>query len=255
MSFEPINIKIDDLKLFTDVALAIDSPFFINEAIELRKKHCIAESLGGGSYQTWVVEHLNEKAIKTFFKQVSEIRARMILTANYQKVFEKAVFGCNIENGDYETTMLINFQKLPDYLSYKLPIFEMYAILLSPQTRYDDVKNTFTKYEKLMASFREKVDTVNLFDYYSQSKSNIKTVREWYWIRYGDVILNKSEKPKTYPETLGEWRRKCSKYEEGHATSGENAKCPYCCVTDQNILEKLVPEYRKRLGNPDGFPR
>ncbi|MBI5356662.1 hypothetical protein HZB78_03540 [Candidatus Collierbacteria bacterium] len=250
MSFEPISIKIDDLKLFADVAFAIDSPFFINEAVKLRKQYGITEPLGGSSYQTWAVEHLSEKGIKILFKQVSEIRARMILTANYQEVFEKAVFGCDIENGDYETTMLINFQKLPNYLSYKLPISEMYAILLSPQTRYDDVKNTFARYEKLMASFREKIDTVNLFDNYNQSKSNIKTVRKWYWIRYGDVVSNRSEKPKTYPEILKEWGRKCPKCEEGHATAGENARCPYCRITDQNILEKLVPEYRKRLRQP-----
>jgi hypothetical protein len=48
MDFEPINIKIKDAKLFTEIAYVIDNPSFIKEADKIRKKYKITAPCGMG---------------------------------------------------------------------------------------------------------------------------------------------------------------------------------------------------------------
>lgn len=185
MNFEPINIKVSDLKSYVDIALAIDSPFFITEANLIRKEYGITNPLRQKDWREWIdiniIQKKGEKAVAGLFSKITEIRARMILTPNYQVVFEKAVFGCDIEDGDYETTLLINFQKLPEYLDYKLPISEMYAILLTPQTRKMDLEKLYDKYLLIMSQFREGEKTKILFDKSKDYQGQIKRDRKWYW--------------------------------------------------------------------------
>lgn len=192
------------------MAFAIDSPFFIREATKLRELYGIVEPFRQEDTRPWIVEHLNERDIKTLFEQIADIRARLILTANYQKVFEKAVFGCDIENGDYSTAVLVNFQKLPDYLTYKLPISEMYAILLTPQTRKRDVEMEYVQYCRLMNGFKKNVGTESLFDEFKDYRVEIMRDRTWFWEKKGKTYLQiaKDSKdigalsPKDYKETV-----------------------------------------------------
>lgn len=188
MNFEPINIKINDLKSYIDIAIVIDSPFFINEANKIRKEYGIKNPLRQEDWRSWVdlniIQKKGEKVVTELFSKITEIRARMVLTANYQIVFEKAVFGCDIEDDDYETTLLINFQKLPKYLSYKLPISEMYAILLTPQTRKKDLEKLYDRYCQIMSRFGENEETESFFDKPKDYQGEIKRDRMWYWERF-----------------------------------------------------------------------
>ena len=147
MNFEPINIKVRDLKSYADIALAIDSPFFMTEANLIRKEYGIINPLRQKDWREWVdlniIQKKGKKVVAKLFSKITEIIARMILTSNYQLVFEKAVFGCDIEEKDYQSTQLINFLKLPYHLDKRLPISELYAILLTPQSRKKDVERLY----------------------------------------------------------------------------------------------------------------
>lgn len=215
MGFEPISIKVNDLKSYVGIALAIDSPFFINEANKIRKEYGIKNPLRQKDWREWVdlniIQKKGKKAVAGLFSKITEIRARMILTANYQVIFEKAVFGCNIEDCDYETALLINFQKLPEYLEYKLPISEMYAILLTPQTRKKDLEKLYDKYCQIMRRFREDEKTESFFDKPKDYRGVIKRDRVWYWEKVNgkkelQIAKDCEEKgrmnPKDYEDTV-----------------------------------------------------
>ena len=185
MNFEPISIKVNDLKSYVDIALAIDSPFFIIEANLIRKKYGIINPLRQKDWREWVdlniIQKKKEKVVAKLFSKITEIRARMILTSNYQLVFEKAVFGCDIEEEDYQSTQLINFFKLPYHLDKRLPISELYAILLTPQTRKKDVNRLYKEYKELMNKFKKDVNTKALFNDKKDYQVEIERDRGWYW--------------------------------------------------------------------------
>jgi len=255
IDFEPIKIKIKDRKLFADVAFAIDSPFFIRRAKQIREKLNISEPFRKKDCYLWIAKNLIKKKGKKFVKEIYEeidnIRFEMNLTVNYECVFLKAVFGCDIEDLDYESTYLINFQDPPAYICYSRPKSELYAIVLTPQTQEKDVEKLYKKYKETIAKSLRKEEIFDNFDF---GKGKLKRTRKWYWIRYGDVLNGKLKKPKTYPKTLEEWWVKCplNKIGETHKTDRELKKCPYCSITDWNIMETLVPIYKKRLKNPEG---
>lgn len=214
MNFEPIEIKINDCKPYADVALAIDSPFFINEANKIRKEYGIKTPLRQNYWQLWVDKNIIQKKgirpVSELFSKITEIRAKMILTVNYQPVFEKAVFGCDIEENDYQTTQLINFQQLPHYLDNRLPISELYAILLTPQTRKKDVDKLYKKYTELMKKFKEDVETEIFFNKKKDYQGEIVRDRKWYWKKKGKTYLEIAQEdkercgidPEDYKETV-----------------------------------------------------
>lgn len=244
MSFEPINIKIDDLKLFADVAFAIDSPYFIKGANDIRKKYEINSPLENCDYLSWVQKNLNRESSKKLFKEIEDLRFEMNLTVNYHTVFDKAIFGCDIQVGDYESTFLINFQDIPEYFLEYTPKSELYGIVLTPQTRLKDVQRVFSEYNRIMQQMKKDEEAKDIFNEYVRIKkakiTDIKMVREWYWIMYRDLIKGISSKPKKYREVLDVWNQKCP----GHTHTKEE-RCPYCI--DQNLIEKLLPKYREKL--------
>lgn len=244
MSFEPINIEIDDLKLFADIAFAIDSPYFIKRANDIRKKYEINRPPDNCDCLCWVQKNLDRKFLKRLFKDVENLRFEMNLTVNYHTVFVKAIFGCDIQIGDYESTFLINFQDIPKYFLEYTPKSELYGIVLTPQARLEDVQQVFSEYNRIMQQMKKNEEDRDIFNDYIRIKkaklTDIKMVREWYWIMYGEVIKGISNKPKKYREVLDAWNQKCP----GHTYTKEE-RCPYCI--NQNSIEKLLPKYREKL--------
>lgn len=252
MGFEPINIKISDLKLFADVAFVIDSPFFIKKAREIRYRYGIKESITNTDYHWEVMKRV--KHAKNLFDEIDDLRADMNLTVNYGTVCAKAVLGSEIQNGDYESTYLINFQVIPEYFLECVPKNELYGIVLTPQTRFEDVRRAFDEYSNIMKQMKNDEDAKDIFNDYDRvketSKTNIQVVRRWYWMRYGDVMLGKSAKPKPYSAVLKTWQDGCPKLKEHLENADEYSKCQHCSIDDQNLIEHLVPEYSRRLIKP-----
>jgi len=133
MSFEPINININDPKLFADVAFAVDNVLFIKEANKIRKRYKITSPLRNGNYQDWVITHLNKDYIHKLFKDITDLRLFFGLDSNYQTVFEKAVLGCDIYEEDYKNTELIYLPQPPSHITDTPST--LFALTLTPQTR------------------------------------------------------------------------------------------------------------------------
>lgn len=251
MSLEPINIKIDDLKLFADVAFAIDSPYFIKRANEIRKKYKINGSLKNCDYLSWILKNLKGNSSKNLFKEIEDLRFEMNLTVNYHTVFVKAVFGCDIQAGDYESTYLINFQDIPKYFLEYTPKSDLYGIVLTPQSRYEDIEKVFGEYVDIMSLMKDDEDSNDIFDDYIRVKetknTTIKMIRRCYWIRHGGVILKGAKNPKSYSETLETWRGECPDIEKHKNDEVLYDKCYHCSANDEYILQKLLPAYAKRL--------
>lgn len=202
--FEPIKINIKGQKLFADVAFAIDSPYFIKRAQVLRKKYKITSPLRDKDCHLWVAKNIVEKkgkeTAKKLFEEIDDIRSDMNLTVNYGYAFIKAVFGCNIQKLDYKSTYLINFQDPPKYFYYSIPLSELDAIVLTPQSRKKDVIKLFDEYKNTMKVMKKDSNAQDIFDDYKDTQGNIKRDREWYW---------KKRKGKTYLQVALEDKERC----------------------------------------------
>jgi len=179
MGFEPINIKIKDAKLFTEIAYVIDSPSFIKEAYKIRKKYKITAPLRNGNYQDWLMTNVGEKNIPKFYKDVTDLRYYLGYDANYQTVFENAVLGCDIEARDYHSTHLVNFAKLPPYLEYGKP--NLFAIVITPQTDKKDVDEAFNRYKQIENESQSLPESFIATSERVDKRTEIERDRKWYW--------------------------------------------------------------------------
>jgi len=244
--FEPININIRDLKLFADIAFAVDSPFFIKRAEVIRKRYGITSPLRKNDYHSWVIKSVidakSKKETRNLFREITEARTDINLTVNYAEVLAKAVFGCDIKEKDYKTTYLINFQDPPKYFHEYVPKSELYAIVLTPQTRKKDVEKLFRKYSDTIKTLKRDPETADIFDRYDDFKNEIKRDREWYWLRQGGL---------KFDEIFDEWVDRCPEGGE-HENQKDVEKCPFCSIllarrSDKNVIEKAVKRYAEKL--------
>jgi len=184
MSFEPININISDPKLYADVAFAIDNILFIKEANKIRKRYKITAPFRNDNYQDWIVTHLGKDNIPKLFKDITDLRLFIGFDSNYQNVFEKAVLGCDIYDGDYEIVELINLSKQPSHITNTPST--LFAMTLTPQTRKKDIAKTFRHYKKITKQLQSEPDSYSQNDEPVDSRDNIKRDRNWYWKRVRD---------------------------------------------------------------------
>jgi len=192
VEFEPIKIKIKDKKRFAEVAFAIDSPIFIKEANILRKRFGIKEPLKKDNHESWVikniieVEGLGEKTANELFESIRRIREYLYLDFNFQPIFEKAVFGCDILSGDYDTTPLIDLYQLTKHQgscprSYRYILdSNLSAIVITPQTTFQTVENAYNKYVKLQQIYNEDPETFCFYRCWD-SRFYIKRDRKFFW--------------------------------------------------------------------------
>lgn len=179
MSFEPINIKISDFRRFAEVAFVIDSPYFIKKARGIRNKYKIIEPIRDEDIQQWTLANIPKKKIPFLFGEITTLRISLSYDSHYQTVFEKAVLGGNIQDVDYKNTILINFAKLPYFLT-QLPT-QAFGILLTPQTSEEDVKVAYKKYKQIFQEFQSSPNTFSLRDNKISEREKIDRDRKWYW--------------------------------------------------------------------------
>lgn len=191
--FEPIKIKIKNPRRFTEAAYVIDKPLFIKEALKIRKKYRITKPIGKDDIQQWALTNLSKKQIPIFFEAITDLRMLFGYESNYQIVLEKAVLGGIIEDGDYKNTLLINFSRLPSFLTY-LPT-QAFGILLTPQTDKKDVIATFKYYKKIIKELNLSGETYASTDKRIDKRTEIERDRKWYW---------KKEKGMTYRQIAEE---------------------------------------------------
>lgn len=181
MNFEPINIKIKDIRRFSEIAYLIDSPLFIKEAMKIRKKYNITKPVEDEDAQQWTSTNIPKGKIPLLFKEIADLRVFFSYDSNYQTVFEKAVLGGTIEDSDYKNTLLINFAKLPSFLTH-LQI-QAFGILLTPQTDKKDVIAAFKQYQNVQKELNSNSETYVSTDERIDKRMEIERDRGWYWKR------------------------------------------------------------------------
>lgn len=179
MSFEPINIKIKDPRRFSEIAYLIDSPLFIKEATKIREKYKVTKPMGNEDIQQWILINIPRKKIPLLFEEITDLGTLFGYDSNYQTVFEKAVLGGIIEDTDYKSTLLVNFSKLPSFLTNQRT--QAFGILLTPQTDEKDVVATFKRYQKIQKELNSNVETFSSTDKRIDKRTEIERDRKWYW--------------------------------------------------------------------------
>jgi hypothetical protein len=181
MNFEPINISIKDIRCFTEIAYIIDSPLFIREADKIRKRYNITQPLRNNNIQQWTLVNIPKKKIQALFKEITDLLTFFSYDSNYQDVFEKAVFGCDIEASDYQSTHLVNFANLPPYLKYEKSI--LFGIIITPQTDKDDVVKAFKRYKQIEKELQSSPDSYSSTSERIDKRTEIERDRNGYWKR------------------------------------------------------------------------
>lgn len=227
MSFEPINIKIKDARLFTEVAYVIDRPSFIKEADKIRKKYKITAPLRDRNYQDWLMANVGEQDIPKFYKDITDLRHFLGYDTNYQTVFEDAVLGCDVEARDYHSTHLVNFVQLPSYLEYGKP--NLFAIIITPQTDKKDVDEAFNRYKQIEKELQSSPESYCAISERVDKRTEVERDRRWYW---------EQKKGMTY------WQIAQSQAE----TEGKEANLDYFENFYKDIIAKALKSYKRKLG-------
>lgn len=179
MEFEPIKIKVKNIRQFTEIAYIIDRPSFINEAKKIRKKYKIIKPMKNNDSQQWWLENIPKENISLLFKEITELRMFFGYDSNYGDIFEKAVLGGDIEDNDYQATILFNFAKIPSFIKYDKSL--LFGIILTLQTDKKDVIKAFNQYKKIEKKLQSSPDSYAFTDERIDKRLEIKRDRKWYW--------------------------------------------------------------------------
>jgi len=221
MDFEPINIKIKDPRRLSEIAYLIDSPLFIKESTKIRQKYKITKPIGNEDIQQWVLTNIPKEKIPTMFKEITNLGTLFGYDSNYQAVFEKAVLGGIIKDIDYGNTFLVNFTKLPPFLTHQQTL--AFGILITPQSDEKDVVVAFKRYKKIIKEFNSDEETYSSTDKRIDKRVKIKRDRKWYWKRIGGT---------TYRQIAKE-----------AGISGEIFYTQY-----KDIIREAIKSYKEKLG-------
>lgn len=201
-----------------------------------------------------------EKRLSLFNEDIITIRNKYNRTKNFDIVIKYAV-GCNrIPEGFYRSCYWDKILISPTDNPNEIKNYQ-YAIILTPRTEKKEVEEA---YKELQEHIHNKIEfhkrnilynnaTQDIIEehvygavYQAADLSKFKTLkeldrtREWYWLRLGGTINDKSIKENKYDEIVVQWKRRCPYYgkemPDGHI-------CEYCNFSDQNIIEHAVSDY------------
>lgn len=84
--------------------------------------------------------------------------------------------------------------------------------------------------------------------YSKDTKSNIEKDREWFWMRYLDLINGKLAEPKTCSEVHEEWQKRCEVYNLPTNEIPDGHDCQYCSdKISIGVIEKAISRYKTFL--------
>ena len=230
-----VGIKTRDNLAFQEIAILLDKPEFLQMLPDLRKTYHVEKLVGlddyfggtdyyspGGDLQV-EINLKKYKRLKKFKKQfpdqfalmkgkiISDPTGMLVLECNllcfefnrplfFSEVVSQAIFCGTVDNTFYKPTEATVLD-LEEFGSSEISLPQA-AILVSPASRYVDVKKAFKEADKLIKTdkrlsyYQPKADTVN----------NIRKYRAWYFERL---------KGKKHQEIADDW---CDKHEEDVTT-------------------------------------
>lgn len=228
-----IDIKIDDEKLFTDVALVVDQYGFAEEIEKARKKLKFDFPLSPSHKR----EPLTEKQKKQINEAVEQIRKKLRLPHIFIKVILGVLLYGMVEKDDYAPAILTEENQYFDDMAYE-PDYK-YSILLSPQARDEDVIKALQDYRDKVQNFLKQKPGYQFIPVLSsdivQGKPSIKHHRDWYL---------KTSKGITVEDICQEYANKCS-IPQPHET-GKN-KPKGCICFDESTVRYGIRNYKTLL--------
>ena len=216
-----IDIKTRNNIAYQEMALLLDKPEFLQLLPNLRETYKIKELSPLKDYKSflswWIPEYLEKKVkinlkkykrineFKKLFPEqfnfikdgfISDLQGNLILESNlicfefkkplfFTDIIPQAII-CGVVDDTYYTATkatVIDFLEMGPW-EFHIP---QAAILISPTSRYEDVKEAFRnarkfiKTDKRLSYYQPRIDTVN----------NIRKYRYWYWERLKGKKLKK----------------------------------------------------------------
>lgn len=205
MRFEPIEINIDDNRLFCIVAFLIDRSDFLEQASKLRKRFRVKSPLSDKGIETmyWKEDDLNveklskkygikskrEKGLSHLYTYTKYDRAVDGLRRKFHKgrYFSKAITNAVLKNKITADDIGISayVPSMEETYIIKLEDHER-AIIINPDTKLDDIIKEFKSILFTKVIPRQGPFGSIKYDYQEIAKlpdtiSNIKRDRIWYW--------------------------------------------------------------------------
>lgn len=266
--FQPVTLNIKDKRTFLQVALLVDSPFFLQDIYNIREQFEINHPFKYGDFHSWgnhlfsiagfdndeieyirkiqkyenSTENLNEffnsrKIQKDMLQELKIEFDRLIATTRatfgYPPAFDDLIKQAILFNeirSDLKAAYPSVIASQDEHGFQKYP--EVNVIIFQPYATQEDVTEAYKLWKKSSDDY--KAHTKLAPELFFDTPSIIEHTRIWYWQKYKE-----GEK---YDQIIEDWNSKCPK-QRLHV---ENKKCKYC-IYDQNIIEQAVSRYRKKI--------
>jgi len=180
MKIEPVEIEIDDEKLFTDIALVVDQERFKKLVNEAREKLDIKRVLNEEEYLEFKDKHLHFKKGKILNQLEENIRTTQRLPITFKGIIRKSILCGKIVTDDYKLAYLElrkgEYDEETDFLDLT-PV-----IVFSPHARKEDVYEAWQEYNDNIGNYK----AVASYGYIpkevhtEKGKGAIKDHRKWY---------------------------------------------------------------------------
>lgn len=234
---KPIEIDIEDDRLYCDVALLVDCSGFIKDLQKLRDKWGIKELIPLGKFTGWIdglqrrptlkrqivatedkeeyeEEMARQRPYIDFECNIRDLRIKHKRTDNFDNAIMYALVCGAVPNEVYKTAYS---QGTGPFIPWRLRgETERVAIFITPQTTNDDLTNEWRKARKFF--FKPKNDYLREIDIYKTGKEEVRKHRSWYWswlngksIKYIADEEEKKTKGNTFTETV---RKGIDRYKE-----------------------------------------
>lgn len=221
MNIKPIEIDIEDKRLYAQIAFLVDRSDFLQEIANLRMKFNIDSSFQQNNY----FETASDDSLSSLHELKAQLLpeiARLRDTYKYPPYFDDVIFQVIMFNRvqSIKSTQVV-MHLVKDSETQKLPDQNMeLAILLTPLSTKQEVMSAFEEAKKLRSEYENRHPLSEVLD--KDTLTNIIRDRKWYLQKLSG---------KTYKEIVDEWNN----------TLGNSY------IEEENDVIKAVSRYKKNL--------
>lgn len=274
MKIEPIDIDIENNQIYAQVAFLIDHPETLKGVELVKSKFEISKPFTSGDYKAWkdhllgmsgfnLQEYYEMEIVKPNDDKWSE--KSNWLGQNHQCFVKWTELSAQFDIAlakirkarrfppvfDFALKQVVLFDKVSEFQTAKAgieftPAYNPYfdpsvaedaviSIKVSPLTTEKDLVSVFNEAKE---NLRKEYEFITpLRELPTKELRAIKRNRFVYWKRTGSPIT-------PFEDILDEWNDKCPAKGD-HNNDADN--CPFCGISDKNVLEQGFSEYKERL--------
>lgn len=238
MKIESIEIKIDDDRLFTDVALVADQDEFLDEVRRIRIVFKIHRPFSQERYYSFIRSlSLSKKDKKHFDEVIEQTRKKLLLPTTFLEVIKKAAFCGVIVDDDYSPAFL---ECKESYFDDKDEMPDLtFSIVISPRVRDEDVLKALQQYRDQLGNIKgiPKYKYIPLVKDFETGKPAIKNHRSWY------LSQKEGKSPKKIESSI---TVRCPVHGK-YITKGASKKLEDCTCCDESTIRKGIKTYKSLL--------